>query len=159
MYLVMAVLLVVAIGSKININLDEIYSYGLANYTKGLNLTVMENVKYEPASSAYMEYVTATDRFNYKNVWQNQANDVHPPLYYTIVHTICSLMPGTFSFWYAGVINIFFSLCTLFFVQRLAYILGGKNKNVMVAVSAAFVFCFGVIYANGFLRMYIMAMC
>ena len=159
LYLLMAVLLVAVLSAKINVNLDEIYSYGLANYTKGLNLVVQENVKHEPAAAPYMEYVTATDRFNYRNVWQNQANDVHPPLYYAIVHTVCSLFPGSFSIWYAGIINIFFSLATLLFVQLIAWELTGNNKWATLVVSSAFALCGGVLYANAFLRMYIMAMC
>ncbi len=159
LYIVMAALLVFVLSAKINVNLDELYSYGLANYTKGLNLVVQDNYKFEPAAGAYMEYVTATDRFNYKNVWENQSNDVHPPLYYTIMHTVCSVLPGTFTIWYGGIINIFFSLLTLLFVQLLAWELSRKNKKVMLFVSAVFVLCAGVLYANAFLRMYIMAMC
>lgn len=159
LYILLVVLLAVVFTNKINVSLDEIYSYGLANYTKGLNLVVQENYKYEPAAGAYMEYVSATDRFNYANVWKNQANDVHPPLYYALMHTVCSIFPGSFSIWYGAVINIFFSLATLLFVQLLAWELSGKNKRIVLAVSAAFVLCGGILYANAFIRMYIMAMC
>ena len=161
LYILLTVLLLVVMSSKINMSLDEVYTYGLSNYTneKGIDLIVQENYKYEPAEDSFMEYVSATDRFNYTNVWKQQASDVHPPLYYALVHSICSLFPSTFSIWYAGVVNIFFSLCTLFFVQKLAYLLGGKNKAVVYLVSAMYVLCSGILFANGFLRMYMMAMC
>ncbi len=52
--------------------------------------------------------VKKNERFDYRKVWKNQKNDVHPPIYYILLHTICSFFPGKFSWWYAGSINIFF---------------------------------------------------
>lgn len=157
LYIVLAALLTVILSQKINFNLDEIYSYGLANYTQGMNLIVHENHRYQPASDAYMEYVSATDRFNYANVWHNQAIDVHPPLFYALVHTVCSLFPYTFSVWYVGVINITFSLLTLFFVQKLAAVLT-DDKICRYFVSVMYVLCWGISFSASFMRMYIMAM-
>lgn len=46
--------------------------------------------------------------FNYKSVFYNQAQDVHPPLYYVIIHTISSFFPGTYSKWFAIIPNMMF---------------------------------------------------
>lgn len=56
----------------------------------------------------YEEYITADkhNKFNYASVYYNQRGDVHPPLYYIILHTICSLTEGHFSKWTGLGINI-----------------------------------------------------
>ena len=57
---------------------------------------------------AYMDYVTASanSTFNYASVYYNQRGDVHPPLYYMLLHTICSVFQGRFSKWFGLGLNI-----------------------------------------------------
>ena len=50
--------------------------------------------------------VDAEHRFDYGSVFYNQEMDTHPPLFYLILHTICSLFPGTFSKWYGLLPNL-----------------------------------------------------
>ena len=38
-------------------------------------------------------------RFDYASVYYNQTQDVHPPLFYFLLHTVCSLFPGSFTKW------------------------------------------------------------
>jgi hypothetical protein len=91
------------------------------------------------------------------NVWENQKNDVHPPLYYLILHTICSLFPGKFSIWFAGIINIIFALMTLYILRKLVNVL--VNNNAFTAIcSWAFILSSGILSSITFLRMYVMAM-
>ena len=47
---------------------------------------------------------------NYKYVYDLQSYDVHPPVYYFMLHTVCSVMPGVFSMWQGIGLNILFSL-------------------------------------------------
>ena len=74
----------------------------------------------------YEEYLTVDksgeDRFNYENVWKNQAADVHPPLYYVFIHTICSFFPGVFTKWFGIAFNV---LC-LGIINILAFLIGEK---------------------------------
>ena len=57
------------------------------------------------------------NRFNYTQVYINQMVDVHPPLYYTIVHTVFSIFHDSYSDYYLFGINIVFLLLSgLFFV-------------------------------------------
>lgn len=46
------------------------------------------------------------DRFNYSGVYWHQRLDNHPLLYYSLVHTFCSLFPDSYSIWYALIINV-----------------------------------------------------
>lgn len=57
--------------------------------------------------------VTRGTGFQYGQVLLNQAMDVHPPLYYLLVHTVFSFFPGQYTKWFLFGINIFFLLATL----------------------------------------------
>lgn len=90
--------------------LDEIYTYGLSNsnclpFLTGYDPTVWQHWT---SGADLLQYVTVQpgQAFQYGSVWYNQAQDVHPPLYYALVHTVSSFFPGQFSFWYAEVVNL-----------------------------------------------------
>ena len=48
-----------------------------------------------------MSYVAVQEgqRFDYASVYYNQTQDVHPPVFYFLLHTVCSLFPGSFTKW------------------------------------------------------------
>ena len=46
------------------------------------------------------------NRFNYSGVYWHQRLDNHPLLYYSLVHTFCSLFPDSYSIGYALIINV-----------------------------------------------------
>ena len=156
-YILLVALLISVIDNKRNMHIDEVLTYGLANDAKGWMMPVNGQI-YSPAADAWMEYVTVEDnRFDYHMVWNNQAGDVHPPLYYALVHTICSLFAEKFSIWYAGVVNIAFAVLTLWAVRRMLNELTPSPVAVTFG-SFAFILSAGILSAASFLRMYIMAM-
>lgn len=162
LYLIFAVLMVIVISLKINYYVDEIYSYGLANETgliDEIEMSIEYGETYTPGVSAYLDYVGVQkgERFDYSSVWRNQAIDVHPPLYYAVLHTICSLFAGTFSKWYAGFINIVFALLVLFVLRKLIRLLT-DDKYVLAILSGTFVFMTGILRMAVYFRMYFMAM-
>ena len=57
----------------------------------------------------FKNYVVADEahRFDYGSVFYNQKMDVHPPLFYIVLHTICSCFSGSFSKWFGIIPNIF----------------------------------------------------
>ena len=90
--------------------LDEIYSYGLANSSYAPFLSWLHggeqvaNGKLPEAvftQSEFLNYVApqGSTRFDYASVYYNQTQDVHPPLFYFLLHTVCSLFPGSFTKW------------------------------------------------------------
>jgi len=158
------------ISNKLLVHLDEVYSYCLANTETRIHLlpngnTAIEHLTvpsahvYFPAKTAFsaVTAVTPGKRFNYANVWRNQQMDTHPPVYYLILHTVCSFFPGNFSVWYAAVINIFFALLLLLLLSLL---LRGLTDDTFIqnSVLLAFVCCSAMLNATAFLRMYILAM-
>ena len=160
LYCLFLFLMILTIFNKENYHVDEMYSYGLSNHQRGIVIRFEEGKKYTSPEEPYMKYLTVDKdhRFDYKNVWENQAQDVHPPLYYAILHTICSVFAGKFSKWYAGSINIVFGLLTLFALRRLIRSITGNNESICTLLSIAFIFSSGVQSSISFLRMYILAM-
>ena len=159
-YLLFAALMIIVISLKSNYYIDEIYSYGLANgVNDGIDMEIKYGCKYEPGESVYYDYMRVQngERFAYKNVWKNQKNDVHPPLYYAVLHTICSFFPNTFSRWYAGIINIVCALSVLFVLRKLISQLTDEGY-IREILSFTFIMLTGVLHQAANFRMYLMGM-
>ncbi len=159
-YFLLAILMTVVIGLKCNFHVDEIFSYGLANHPDDMTISIEEGKVYTPAALPFYEYITVQPgfRFYWSNVWENQAMDVHPPLYYAILHGICSLFPGQFSRYFAGSINIVFALIALYYFRRCVRLFTDDRK-ILFLMSLVFAVTPGTLAVGSFLRMYAMAMC
>lgn len=160
LYVIFLILMILTISNKENYHVDETYSYGLANHQEGVAINIEDGRRYFESEEPFLEYLTVDKehRFDYQNVWENQSQDVHPPLYYALLHTVCSLFPGTFSKWYAGSINILFALSTLFVLRKLVLQLTDNNEKIRNVISILFVLSSGILSAISFFRMYILAM-
>lgn len=91
--------------------IDELWSYGLANSCYAPFLQDQDDyMDHWHGSGFYMNYLTVDsgDAFSYVSVYDNQVHDVHPPLYYMLLHTVCSLFKGNFSKWFGLSINLLF---------------------------------------------------
>ncbi|MBQ8527225.1 MAG: hypothetical protein IJ429_02010 [Lachnospiraceae bacterium] len=161
LYIVFCFILVFAISNKENYHVDEVFSYGLANHKSdgAASMKIKKGKVYENPLNPYNKYMTVNKkhRFDYKSVWENQKNDVHPPFYYAILHTISSLFPGRFSRWFAGIINIGFAVLTLFMIRKLILYLT-EDKAVCLLLSVGFVLNSGIISSTTFFRMYVITM-
>ena len=71
--------------------------------------------------SVYRDYLTATEdsRFNFVSVYYNQRGDVHPPLYYMLLHLVCSFFPGVFTKWLGLGLNLIIMALSLVAFYRL----------------------------------------
>lgn len=154
--------LTISLMYKQNYHTDEMFSYGLANHVgsrKFLN-NYEKGVTYDDPYKIWMDYLTVSPehRFNYRNVWINQIQDVHPPLYYVLLHTICSFFPGTFSKWFAGIINIVFGIVAVQALDRLLReLLASLDSKLRYAILLGFIGA--EVHVVTFLRMYMMVMC
>lgn len=161
LYIVFAIIQIVVIASKQNYYVDEIFSYGSANYTESCSMQPRPApYTYSPAGEAYYEYMTVDEDagLNVDVVWKNQAADVHPPLYYLFVHILSCLYKGRYTKWIAGVINIVFMLMTLCGVRQIAGLMENDSKITM-AISLFFIMSAEVLSSVSFFRMYIITMC
>ncbi len=158
-YVVFVMCMIAAISYKCNYHLDETYSYALSNQRGGMEFRIKDGKKYTSVGKMYLDYLTVRpgQRFDYSNVWRNQSEDVHPPFYYALLHTICSFFPKTFSNWFAGSINIIFAVLTLFVLRKLSrYFL--DSTFLINSLSLAFALSTGVLSSATFFRMYVTAM-
>ncbi len=110
-YLILGMLLLVQLiaifyfgSKKAGFHYDEYYSYYSSNVSIGLVPTDRE---WKPGSEIADEFrVLPGQRFQYGTVTRMQTYDVHPPFYYLLLHTVCSLFPGRFSKWSGIGLNI-----------------------------------------------------
>lgn len=95
---------------------DEWFTYGLSNNTDG-HIFMNEkwiNEKTEGTGWVSTEYfkdylfVNEGEEFDFGSVLSNQKKDVHPPLYYILVHFLCSFTPGEVLMIHGGIINAVF---------------------------------------------------
>lgn len=173
LYAVFLLLMIFTLSQKAYYFQDEILSFCLANNQETevkmthlsprvvgniTGMKVMHGIPYVPSSAAYerLTSVPADARFDYANVWRNQANDTHPPFYYTLLHTVCSFFPGQFSKWFGGFVNFIFALLTLFIIRQLVKQFS-KDKFVLLAVSLVYIFSSAILNSTSFLRMYVTA--
>lgn len=140
---------------------DEIWSFGLANsyYEPFIYQTAdhneLTNYKTWFSSQTMRDYliVDKSHRFSYGSVYYNQVHDNHPPLYYFVLHTICSFFPGKFSPWYSFVINIFSYGGTIYLLFKL---IKNISKSDVCSVMGCFFYSLSMGAFNTFIfsRMY-----
>lgn len=103
----------------------------------------------------YLHYVAVSpeNTFNYASVYYNQRGDVHPPFFYILLHTVCSVFQGSFSKWYGIGVNTVFMLMTLVVLYRMcSKYLGGEVFGLCVA--AVYGLSNGFVSTAIFIRMY-----
>ncbi len=102
------------------------------------------------------DYVTIGegDVWNYLSVYYHQARDVHPPLFYALVHLVSSIAYGTFSKYIIFAINLVFMLLTCNSIRKI-FQLWNKKWLGLLAV-ALYGFSMGAATTAIFLRMYAM---
>ena len=154
----MLVISIVIVALKSNYHVDEICSYTLANNVGSGFLSFENGIVYDMETPwEFCMSVSSGEEFNITNVWKNQKEDVHPPLYYICLNFISSLFVGQFSKWFGGIINIVFYVLSVLYVNKIAVCINDNNRGVVYAVTFYFAFCYGIVQMNSFLRMYVMA--
>ena len=143
---------------KDNLHKDEVYNYELANGTDGWNVCIEDEKSYAGGELFFEKMVVHPEkRFTYSDVWANQASDTHPPFYYAVLHTLCSVFAGKFSIWFAGGLNILFLLGIALLTEKIALFQFQKKEAGLLAMLLV-ILSGGMVQAATFLRMYVMAM-
>ena len=111
--------------------MDEAYSLGLANYDKTEiqeNSDFYDNWHTKEYYEDYLE-VNENEKDNFSPVYENQKNDVHPPLYYLLLRIAMGFHIGTFSKWSGIALNIIIYEFITIFVYLIIKKLLRENKN------------------------------
>ena len=102
------------------------------------------------------EYLTIekSDILNFISVYYNQVRDVHPPLFYVLVHIVSCIAYGIFSKYIIFAINIVFFIMTAYVIRRIFILLNKKWLGLIAIVFYGF--SIGAASTVVFLRMYTM---
>lgn len=136
---------------KLSLSQDETFSYGSANDERGPFIEIEDRTWH--GSELFWDYLNVDEahRFNYRQVVKNQSEDVHPPLYYIVLHTICSIFyKKQFSVWMGLGINLVCILLVIPILYRCALLLFGKDAG-----HKAYVICLAYALSLGTMDMYL----
>lgn len=127
--------------NKSYIHMDEAYSLGLASYDK---VEIQNNQDFYNTwhtKEYYEDYLSVQEdeKENYSQVYENQKNDVHPPLYYLLLRVGMGIAGEHFSKWSGIIINIIiYVFITIFMYLILQKILAGQDKVKEKSIILAF---------------------
>lgn len=139
-------------GKKAGFHEDEYYSFYSTNRTAGLYEPDREWVDRDTFRNEFV--VLPGEGFRYGLVATVQSWDVHPPFFYFILHTACSLFPGVFSKWLGIGVNIVAFVLNFILLSWLAYMVTGRNKGLAFVTAAVHGFNPVIISGVMFIRMY-----
>ncbi len=107
------------------------------------------------SGSTLFDMCTASDsdRFNYLQVYLNQIVDVHPCVYYFLVHTVFSLFPGEYSIYFLYYVNIICLVITAILLYRVLLKITGRPEPGLFSV-AIYGFSQGFVSCAILFRMY-----
>lgn len=138
--LVLQSLLFVYWGSqKIYLHMDEAYSLGLAGYHRVEIQDEPDFYNQWHENEYYEDYliINQDEVGSYSQVYENQKNDVHPPLYYLFLRVAMGFSVDEFSMWPGIVLNIIFYL----FITLFTYLIlkrAMKHEKFGREIAAAF---------------------
>ena len=128
--------------NKSYLHIDEVYSFGLTNYDK---IEIQDNKDFYDtwhSKEYYEDYlaIQEDEKGDYKPVYENQKNDVHPPLYYLLLRFCMEFWGGHVSMWPGIILNIIiYAFITIFMYLILRKIFTNETSSEIKAIILAFV--------------------
>lgn len=100
------------------------------------------------------EYLTIgkADVLNYFSVYYNQSRDVHPPLFYFVVHLVSSIFFGMFSKYIIFLINLIFLILSFIMLRKILKLIDKQYLSIPLVI--LYGLSIGTISTVIFLRMY-----
>lgn len=133
--IIQTIIFIVTGALKTYIHMDEAYSLGLASYDK-VEIQANDDFYNEWHNGEYYEdYLAVNDDEvgEYKQVYENQKNDVHPPLYYLLLRVAMGFSINHYSKWSGIILNmIIWAFVTIFTYLILEKIIKSKKKAVVL---------------------------
>ncbi|WP_026509539.1 hypothetical protein [Butyrivibrio sp. LC3010] len=136
---------------KAGFHQDEYYSYFSTNRSLGFYYPDREWVDTDVIENEFT--VQKGEGFNYGLVHQVQSWDVHPPFFYDLLHTVCSITPGVFSKWQGITVNLLAFIISFVLLEKLAKSIG-MSRGLRIALMFAYGFNPMTISCVLFIRMY-----
>lgn len=143
---------------KIGFHEDEMYSIASSvNPTNGLMTAHAGNPTPTWLSREYVkDYITLTPNnyLNLKAIYQNQAYDNHPPVFYTLVHFSTLIFLGQFSKYSVFIVNIIAFIFSCIIIKKILKLLG--KENLVISTLIFYGLSMGTISMVIFQRMYML---
>ena len=151
---------------KENFHVDELWTYAHANSTQGAFLSpridsYFKNVRTDLfyrwiPGEVFHDYLTVQpeEAFRYGHIGENLKVVEHPPLYFWLLHTVCSFFPDVFSKWQSAGLNLVLWVLTLAALFKLARLMLPSGQ----AAAAVGIYAFSLmgLETAAFLRMYLL---
>lgn len=139
-------------------HMDEAYSYGLMNYNK---IEITNNSDFYDtwhSKDYYKDYfeIGNDEVSNFKPVYDNQKNDVHPPLFYLLLRIASLFTVGNFSKWSGLILNMIIYAFSSVFIFLIAKKLFKDNKKALLTLLFTGL-CLGALDMSAYIRMYELA--
>ena len=140
--IIQTIIYIISGANKSYIHMDEAYSMGLASYDK---VEIQANDDFYDKwhdGKYYEDYLTVNEdeKWEYSQVYENQKNDVHPPLYYLFLRIAMGFNIDNYSNWPGIIVNIIiYVFITIFMYLILKKLLNGKNRCNEKSMILAFV--------------------
>ena len=162
-YTVMFILIILLqIIYKLNIDaqkedlfIDEVYSYGLMNNEEAFIFKRDDFLNKWHTGKYFYDYLTINEDevFNISSVFKNQAEDVHPPLYYSLLRVAATFTIGRFTKWTGLILNIIIYVLCAIVLYKL-----GKNllRNQFYSILLVIIYGFSLFSMQNttYIRMY-----
>ena len=138
---------------------DEVWNYGFANSYYVKDLSYDNNGEFLlnkwNSSKLFKDYITVDHehRFSYDAIIRNCNMDFNPPFQFMVLHTICSLFPDVFSWYFCFIINLVSFLITQIFLFKITSSIT-ENKYVGICATILYGFCVGCMDIAIFMRIY-----
>lgn len=147
-------------AGKAYIHMDEAYSLGLAQYDR---VEIQENEDFYNhwhTKEYFQDYlaVQEDEQWDFGPVWENQKNDVHPPLYYFFLRLAMETSLGEFSKWPGIILNMIFAVgnTVLMYLILKKLLAGRRVKAKALILTAVAGLTLAAISAVVYIRMYML---
>ena len=144
---------------KMGFYTDEVWSYSYSNYFSDVFVYArdgyMGNFHDNGIVSEYIA-VQPGERFNFSGVYKNSSGDLNPPLYYMLLHFICSFFPDKWSVVPAYIINVLSVIGTQIFLYLICRDIFREKKYLPFVCCIYYAVSRGALDTLIFLRMYAM---
>jgi len=113
--IIQTIIYIIVGGDKGYLHIDEAYSFGLTHYDK---VDIQDNSDFFNNwhdKEYYDNYLVVQENDSWGMVYENQKNDVHPPLFYLLLRIGMEFTKGQFSMWSGIILNIIiYAFITIF---------------------------------------------
>ena len=146
---------VYAANKKEYMHMDEAYSYGLMNYDK---ISITDNEDFTSGwhdKQYFLDYleVNSDEVTNLMPVYENQKNDVHPPLFYLLLRIFATFTVDNFTLWTGFIMNILIlsiASIILFLIAKKIF----KSNVYALLVTAVYATSMALMETTIYIRMY-----